>query len=522
MCLLLVSLAVTGSALASDSPSARHIQKILFIVETVSGADTATWKDSAANTSSLLTTQYYLGNNGVSDTIFPSASGALNAFATLDVSDYVTEVSGYMKLNGYAYARVDWFYNFTDAGDSNTPKQVYLPLLVYPDGNVRNMGMRVITVAPRVLWFQYYSLSSDSTLPAGWAQPKAGILDEYVLDQSLTITIKSMQVPVVPPGAYDPPPPGTGVDPDQGLELLVKNVVVPEMTNYGAVYAIVDYSRSLQAQYDCYINNKPTGTTCDTSPCSGDCIARVSVNSTARTDYTNQCELPVTTTDPITGDTTTTYTLLWTNQTYENKGFTGYTVVYQADRYIVDPSGNKQYTATSKGTMMNPFSAPTFDKTIPLPSGNLGNIIIDPFWTSSFYDFTNDPVNFLPSDHYVYGTPTGQPGMQAPITKANNTYYCPGCPVNQTSACSASCTDDLGNPTSCDGLVVSYGSDCSISLSCATFFGARGVGAGGSATCVDITNHWTTTTISNTSAVAGTNGCPAPPPPPSDPSGSDG
>ncbi len=356
------------------------VQNILFITEGHgAGENNVTWKRSDAFDAKV-EPAYALGNGGISQGDFASASDALSAFAGLVPDGYVASVVSYLAGSGYDYCRLDWYYNFIDDADKGTPKAVYLPLLIYPDGRVRNMGMRVISVNPRILYYVYHPLAAPD-LPPGLASeyPDGGILYKNILDQSLNL-ISSTTVETH--GRYDPPQSTSNqpvVNPDQGLQSLISEVVVPEFTNYTASYAIVDYARNVQIAEDC-----------DTS---GNCIARITIDSSSRTVNTCNQQFPL-------------------MYSYQNVGTIIYTLQYTTDRYLVQPNGSFSYTATSNGYDAKSYP---FRQVIP---GNfpdprlLAQIIIDPFGTNALYDYTNDTVNTLSCDHYTYA---GSQCVQAPV-----------------------------------------------------------------------------------------------------------
>lgn len=249
--------------------------------------------------------------------------------------------------------------------------------------------MRVITSTPRVLYYIYHSLGTEDNLPAGWSYPDGGVLYKYVLDQNFAI-ISSTTVNTG--GRYDPPatPEGDSVlNPNSGLELLISEVAVPEMANKGAIFSVIDYSRRVTPYYVCDAD--------------GNCKAIVSVESLSRElNVADVCTGP---NDPLGGSK------------YSNTGRVGYTLQYQAERYLVEPDGNYTLTASSTGYTVSPMTQ-DFNKTVIVDNSQntetLIDTIINPFPANdNLYDYTNDMVNNLPCNEYIYA---GSQCAQAPIT----------------------------------------------------------------------------------------------------------
>ncbi len=374
---------------------------------------------------------YQLGNGGVSQTIFPTSTDALNAFSGLYPTSFVANVAGYLKSNRYVYGRVDWLYNFTDQGDGNTLKALYLPVIVYPDGQVRNLGMRVVSFTTQILYFVYHSLATDASLPASWTYPDGGHLYEWVLDKNLNAI--SGPTDTNTGGAYDESAPGSNNN--DGLVNLIRNVVSPQITNYTALYAIVDYARSVSPVWDCDSNGK--------------CTAEVFVDSSSRTVHDNQCWQQTTPNNPF-GPQTPVNTLLSEWYTYECAGAKGYGLQYTSDRFIVMPypctptSCTYSQTASSTGYDISPIvasqtgspvgstpkSTVTFDNTIPLSSSSVpATEMADPFGTSTMYDYTNDTTNNLPCSHYIYNNAQC---MQVPVQGDVVQFWYPNCQVSCT------------------------------------------------------------------------------------------
>jgi hypothetical protein len=360
--------------------------KILFISETHGlGGDNVTWKSSYNFMPQNINVAYQLGSLGLTQTTFASASQALNAVnnsLALKLGPYVIAMASYLKDNGYNNGRFDWYYSFTDAGDNNKQKKAYLPLIIYPDGNIRNIGARVIVSTPEILYYVYRSKGTEDNLPANWSYPDGGVLYKYVLDQNYNI-ISSSAADMN--GRYDPmaaPEGDATFNPNAGLEMLIKEIAVPDMKNTGALFSIVDYARRVAPVYDCDEQ--------------GNCTARVSVRSDVRRYYPD-----------VSGGC------------YTTKGAIGYTLSYQSERYFVEPSGSYALTATSTGAAI--AQPREFAKTVPVGFTPDFYQIIDPFNTYNLYRFDKDTVNNLTCDRYVYA---GQMCRQSPVEVKDCTPNC--------------------------------------------------------------------------------------------------
>jgi hypothetical protein len=384
-------------------------QKILFISESHgSGGDSSIWKVSDDFLTKKATAAFQVGTGSVSQTTFAGATSALNTVRTAvypSLGTFVYNLAAYLKDKKYVFARVDWFYNFTDSADDNTAKKVYLPLIIYPDGRVRNLGWRVITSTPRILYYIYKSKNTESNLPANWSYPDGGILYKYVLDQNFVLISSST---VDANGRYDPPltPEGDSVlNPNSGLELLISEVVKPEIDNKNALFSIIDYARRVQPVEDCNAQ--------------GDCVSRVVVESLERKYFGN-----------VGGGC------------YTTKGRIGYELSYQNERYLVEPSGNYVLTATYTGYMVSPTQS--YEKTVPAPAPAFYTII-DPFSTFTTYNFDVDTFNNLPCNNYLFG---GSACSHAPVQSDGCVYlYNTSGPFTSCSA--GSCPTRIGENYNC-------------------------------------------------------------------------
>ncbi|MBZ0156945.1 MAG: hypothetical protein K8I29_12145 [Alphaproteobacteria bacterium] len=360
--------------------------KTLFISESygVSAGSTA-WKSAETYLTKKMNATFSLGAGGISQTSFSSASSAISTLETAlspQLNSYIGNIASHLSSEGYAFARVDWLYSFYDSGDSNALKKAYFPLIIYPDGRVRNMGMRVITSTPSILYYIYMSKGTEEDLPSDWTYEDGGILYKYVLDQDFAV-ISSSQVDTA--GRYDPPKTPEGdstIDPDSGLKLLISEVVKGEMTNKSALYALIDYSRRITPLWDC--------------DSEGNCIARIKVESETR-EYAKMCGKP---------------------PTYRNTGKTGYTLQYQSERYFVSTDGSYTMTASSTGETVAPKEDP-FDWLMDVEEEPSYEQVIDPFKGLTLYDFTNDTFNNLPCNYYLYA---GGQCSQAPLLKTIETF----------------------------------------------------------------------------------------------------
>jgi len=385
--ILLTFLFVTFS-LSESAIGQKEITSILYVIESYGANTTASvkWKLSQDFLAQEVSPEVSLGTNGLNQTTFSSASQALSTVETTlmtVISSYANSVAQYIKNNKITYAKVDWFYSFYDQSDSNTLKKVYLPLMIYPDGKLRNLGARVITTQPKILYYIYKTKQTEN-IPQQWGYSDGGKLYKYVLD----INFNTISYTVVDTGGrYDPPVPQSGnttIDPDSGIKLFIQEVAKPEITQYSALFAILDYARQVQPYYEC--------------DAQGNCEAVVSVESYTRTlNVSDPCTGP---NDPLGGSQ------------YQNTGRVGYTLQYTNERYFIEPDGNYTMTAQSIGYTT---VGQNYNKTVQTSSSasTLQYQIIDPFYTNQIYDYRNDTVNGLSCKRYIYA---GTQCAQAPLS----------------------------------------------------------------------------------------------------------
>lgn len=375
-------LAVSFLDNAYSAVSKGDTTKVLFVSESHGqGGDSVTWKSSQDFIAKKLNAVYQMGNLGLTQTTFASASQALDTVNSnlFNISSYTSAMASYLRDNNYSNGKVDWYYTFTDTSD-NEQKKIYLPLSIYPDGSVKNLGARIITASPKILYYIYRSKGTEDALPAGWSYPDGGILYKYVLDTSFNAISSST---VDTGGRYDPPltPEGdSAINPNTGLELMIAEVVKPEMENKGAIFSIVDYARRVSPVYDCDDQ--------------GNCLARVSVESLSRIAR-SYCG---------------------GGYKYSNTGRTGYTLSYAVERYFVDESGNYTMVASSTGYSVS-TQQKDFSYSIVTPNKPDYYDIINPINGDIIYRFNNDTVNSLPCDRYIYA---GTPCAQSPINTNTN------------------------------------------------------------------------------------------------------
>ena len=376
-------------SLSDGAISEKKITNILYVIESYGANTTASvkWKISKNFLAQEISPTVSLGTNGVNQTTFSSASQALSTVETTlmtVISSYANSIAQYIKNNKITYAKVDWFYSFYDQSDSNTLKKVYLPLIIYPDGKLRNLGARVITTQPKILYYIYKTKQTED-IPPQWGYSDGGKLYKYVLD----INFNTISYTVVDTnGRYDPPilqPGDTTIDPDSGIKLFIQEVASPEIAKYSASFAMLDYARQVQPYYEC--------------DAQGNCEAVVSVESYTRTlNISDPCTGP---NDPFGGS--------W----YQNTGRVGYTLQYTNERYLIEPNGNYTMTAQSIGYTT---VGQNFNKTVQTSASSSSVLqyqIIDPFNTNRIYDYRNDTLNGLSCNRYIYA---GTQCAQAPLS----------------------------------------------------------------------------------------------------------
>ena len=376
-------------SLSDGAISEKEITNILYVVESYGANTTASvkWKISKNFFAQEISPTASLGTNGVNQTTFSSASQALSTVETTlmtVISSYANSIAQYIKNNKITYAKVDWFYSFYDQSDSNTLKKVYLPLIIYPDGKLRNLGARVITTQPKILYYIYKAKQTED-IPPQWGYSDGGKLYKYVLD----INFNTISYTVVDTGGrYDPPvlqPGDATIDLDSGIKFFIQEVASPEITKYSALFAMLDYARQVQPYYEC--------------DAQGNCETVVSVESYTRTlNISDSCTGP---NDPLGGGQ------------YQNTGRVGYTLQYTNERYLIEPNGNYTMTAQSIGYTT---VGQNFNKTVQTSASSSSVLqyqIIDPFNTNQIYDYRNDTLNGLSCNRYIYA---GAQCAQAPIS----------------------------------------------------------------------------------------------------------
>jgi len=377
------------SSISEGAIIKKEVTNILYVVERYgAGANPSVkWKLSKNLLTEDISPLYTIGTNDINQNSFPNAKEALktvNDNITPNLSSYVSSIARYLKDNKITYAKVDWIYSFYDQADNNTLKGVYLPLLIYSDGKLRNLGARIITIEPKILYYVYKSKATQN-VPPEFGYPDGGILYKRILDLNFSF-ISETQVDTG--GRYDPPivpECETETDPDEGIKLLIQEVIKPEIEQHSNMIAILDYSRPVKPQDEC--NEE------------GDCEAKIYVNSFSRTFTIDNCH---------------------GINFYNNTGEIIYNLEYTTERYSIERDGN--FTMTSQSTGYD-IKTQSYGKTVTISDSSIDNsLIIDPFKTNKLYDYHSDSdptvscnsnyVNNLSCDKYMY---SGSYCAQAPV-----------------------------------------------------------------------------------------------------------
>jgi hypothetical protein len=347
------------------------------------------WRLSKNLLTENITPLYTIGTNGINQDGFSNAKEALktvNDNITPNLSSYVSSIVRYLKDNKITYAKIDWIYFFYDQADNNTLKGVYLPLLIYSDGKLRNLGARIILVDSKILYYIYKSKTTQN-VPSEFGYPDGGILYKRILDSNFSV-ISETQVDTG--GRYDPPITpecNSDIDPNSGIKLLIQEIIKPEIEQYSNIIAILDYARPVKPQDEC--NEE------------GNCEAKIYVNSFSRTFTIDNCR---------------------EINFYNNTGEIIYNLEYTTERYSIEKDGN--FTMTSKSTGYD-VKTQSYNKTVTISGSSINSsLIIDPFKTNKLYDYHNDSdptiscnsnyVNNLSCNKYMY---SGSYCAQAPVIK---------------------------------------------------------------------------------------------------------
>jgi len=367
----------------------KEVTNILYVVERYGAGENPSvkWKLSKNLLTENITPLYTIGTNGINQDSFPNTKEALKAIndnITPNLSFYVSSIARYLKDNKITYAKIDWIYFFYDQADNNTLKGVYLPLLIYSDGKLRNLGARIIAIEPKILYYVYKSKTTQN-VPPEFSYPDGGILYKRILDLNFSV-ISETQVDTG--GRYDPlivSECETKTDPDKGIKLLIQEVINPEIEQHSNMIAILDYSRPVKPQDECDEE--------------GNCEAKIYVNSFSRIFTIDNCQ---------------------EINFYNNTGEIIYNLEYTTERYSIEKDGS--FTMTSKSTGYD-VKTQSYNKIVTISDSSIdSSLIIDPFETNKLYDYRNDSdptvscnsnyVNNFSCDKYIYN---GSYCAQAPV-----------------------------------------------------------------------------------------------------------
>jgi len=336
----------------------KEVVNILYVIEKY-GAETnpsVKWRLSKNLLTEDIPPLYTIGTNDIKQNSFPNAKEALktvNDKIVSNLNSYISSIAQYLKDKKFTYAKVDWIYSFYDQEDKNTLKKVYLPLIIYSDGKLRNLGARIIIVDPKILYYIYKSKATED-VPVEFGYPDGGVLYKYILDLNFSVISKTQ---VDTGGRYDAPITPeceSDIDPNTGIEMLVQEIIKPEIEQYSNIIAILDYSRPVKPQDDCDEEK-------------GYCESKIYVESLSRTFTIDKCKGA---------------------NFYRNTGTIIYYLEYVIERYAVERDGN--FTLTAKFEK-DDMQAKNYDKTVTISGNSVDDfLIIDPFKTEKLYDYRKD------------------------------------------------------------------------------------------------------------------------------------
>lgn len=321
------------------------------------------------------------------------------------------DLETYMKKVGVPIATYIYEHRLRLPGSSKW-KRLRWSLLVDTTGRRVYGAPEIIDEDPTILEVTYIPKRVGDALPSGWAYPNAGHLMWREVDKNGTPMGPTTQIDTG--GAYDEPDTLGAldqVDPNTMLECLVdrdvataKTIVCPVVPGFTDVkrlmgsidvaYAYVDYVRTLKPVYDEVPNPAYTATNDEPESI---LIPHAAVEVTMR--EFNKAKRAFFLAAIGTG-------------TYVNEGNYGFEIHIVIDRFRVFP-----YVDITTGTVearhqqINQYNAvgisPTqpYSKTVSTPRGtrcsDLTYEIIDPFHTTTIYDYRNDTLNGLALADYV-------------------------------------------------------------------------------------------------------------------------
>lgn len=299
-------------------------------------------------------------------------AGVEPAIAAITAALRTTMASRHLAYGFYQYRRT---VQVVVRGRQET-RTVVGSVVAGVDGGLRNLGWKISPGPQYVLYVVYEQLSVAQGLPADWARGNAGQVrwQLYEYDGS-TLTAMGTITTVAANGSYDAPQPADGVeaDPNAGLDLLISEQVRPLMASEQAVYAIVDYGRTIEPVYEDLPN--------------GDSVARVAVQIDERRFTGDPCGL--------------------STSTFSEAGQIGWLLHQVVDRYLVMPEtvgGQVSGLGRFEQSALSPTQP--VSKSVTLAAGSLAadftSRIINPFpQNDAVYDWQSDTVNGLPADRYV-------------------------------------------------------------------------------------------------------------------------
>lgn len=323
------------------------------------------------------------------------------------------DIKAYAKLLGATESSYHFKQRVLVQGNPN-PKLLVWSIYIDSFGRVKTEIPKIITDIPTFVHLTYTPKKVADNLPSTWAYPDSGKYKYEIVDKNFNALTSSITVDAN--GAYDEPvaqtkpyatpyPGGCSIDdeaemvcdPDYGLDCLIDKTsdagcsvaysdVITLIDQLGADGAYVDYVRALTPVYDdIWVGPGPDDY---------DSIARTSVSVDTRTWIKSKMFFFI---SPAGG------------AKYKNVGRYGFVLVQQTDRYSVMPSGEYTHTGSENTQTISPTL--NYDKTVILPKGakclNYNFNIIDPFDTTTVYDWRNDTVNGLPQSSYTYVAPLG-------------------------------------------------------------------------------------------------------------------
>lgn len=296
-----------------------------------------------------------------------------------------------------------------DVKDRSDPMVLYWQVIAFTDGRIINSEPQLIPPEPTLIHFNYISKKSDPDFPSTMTYPNAGKLTWRLVNFDMQPLTADHVVNTN--GEFDEPMhTGTGPTPigcvmdagevscneNFGVECLIDvtkagcsrpagfKSIKELMSQYAAQGGVIDYARSIAPYYDAV--ESPPGSEEYTMKAR----VAISINSRSITGFKEPIQIQA-----CGGSGTANYV---------ETGTIGYALKNMTDRFMVSENGNYSIIDQIITISMSPNNS--FSKSVNLPnthqcSNYAPDMIIDPLFTNSVYNWRNDTVNGIPSSQYV-------------------------------------------------------------------------------------------------------------------------